>query len=402
MVAVLRVLIVEDSAFMARAIKTILESSPDIKVVGVAKNGKEAVEMTLQLEPDLISMDIEMPVMNGIDATKEIMRLKPTPILVISTLTSEGAQITMDALGAGAVDFIAKRSAFDTNQIMSMRDEIVARTLEIGRNADIRNNMIRRNVIERQKDAQPLGTTNGKIEKTRVSPHTLPSTKNSTGTDIANKGSIKKRPPQSHFDICVIGVSTGGPLSLQKVIPLLPKEITVPVLIVQHMPPHFTKSLAERLDGASKITVKEAEHGDHLKAGTVYIAPGGMQMTVTKTKTIAISTEPASVLYKPSVEVLGESILDVYGGKALAIMMTGMGRDGADAYKKLNKAGAYVVAQNSDTCVVYGMPKAVVEEGSAHEVVALEDIASVMINCIGRQTANASGAYKTAGIGVKA
>lgn len=388
MTSVLRVLIVDDSAFMLRTLKQMLESSPEITVVGMAKNGREAIDMTLELKPDIITMDIEMPLMNGIQATQEIMRLQPTPIFVISTLTTDGAQVTIDALSSGAVDFILKNSAFNSNQLMMMRDEIVEKVIAIGRNTNLRNELIRQSVLRYQGDvshqlsAQPQAEKrNGMNIQTHAEAPSIIS-RNAVGTQIASAELIKKRPAANTFKVAMIGISTGGPLSLQKVIPALPADLPVPLLIVQHMPAKFTASLAERLNSCSRIAVREAAHGDVLQAGTVYIAPGGMQMTVTKNQTIAISHEPSAVLYKPSVDVLAQSVFDVYGGKVLAVMMTGMGRDGADTYKQLHKAGAYIVAQNAESCVVYGMPKAVVDDGIAHEVVHVDGIADVITQCL--------------------
>lgn len=384
MSAVLRVLVVDDSAFMVRTLKQMLESSPDIKVVGVAQNGKEAIQMTSDLKPDIITMDIEMPVMNGIEAIQSIMQSNPTPILVISTHTTDGAQVTIDALTSGAVDFILKNSAFNANQLLLMRDEIIEKVTTIGRNSSLRNQLTRQGVLKVQANKTPVNTIQTPAPKLIVRTDTVsPSVQNVySNASVTSQEQLRKRPAQSYFKVAMIGISTGGPLSLQKLLPAISEPLPVPLLIVQHMPAKFTASLAERLNAMCKFRVKEAEHGEQLQAGTVYIAQGGMQMTVTRQHCLNISHEPSAVLYKPSVDVLAQSVLEVFGGKVLGVMMTGMGRDGADTYKLLHQAGAYIVSQNAETSVVYGMPKAVNDEGIAHEIVGLEAMAGVITQCL--------------------
>jgi len=384
MSSVLRVLVADDSAFMVRTLKQMLESSPDIKVVGVAQNGKEAIQMTSELKPDIITMDIEMPVMNGLEAIQHIMNNMPTPILVISTHTTDGSQVTLDALSSGAVDFILKNSAFNANQLLLMRDEIIEKVIAIGRNSNLRNELTRQNTLRVQSGKTPVNTipspTPKLVIRTDASSSVQKNITTQQNSPLADQ--LRKRSTQQYFKIAMIGISTGGPLSLQKLLPALPDSLPVPLLIIQHMPAKFTASLAERLNTMCKFRVKEAEHGEQLQNGTVYIAQGGMQMTVTKQHTIDISHEPSAVLYKPSVDVLAKSVLDVFGGKVLAVMMTGMGRDGADTYKQLHKAGAYIVSQNAESSVVYGMPKAVNDEGIAHEIVGLDAMAGVITQCL--------------------
>lgn len=397
MSSIIKVLVVDDSAFMIKTIKQMLASSPKIQVVGVATNGREAVELTQTLKPDVITMDIEMPVMNGIDATLEIMRTNPTPILVFSTHTSEGAQVTLDVLNAGAVDFVLKESSFNSAQLNASKDELVNRIIAISHSTGLRNELLRKSVLNSQSevakqsvgvkipDDKPqasLRTSQQLIQRVAVRSDMPNSSATSTGAVIANADLIRKRPDYTHFKALVIGISTGGPISLQTLLPELPANLPVPVFVVQHMPAKFTQSLAERLDSLCKLNVKEAEHGDIPLAGNIYIAPGGMQMTITKYGSIAIGIEPVATLYKPSVEVFGESLFSLYGGKILAVMMTGMGHDGSEVYAKIHKAGGYVLAQDEKTCVVYGMPKAVVESGSANEIHSLPALGKAISECL--------------------
>jgi two-component system, chemotaxis family, protein-glutamate methylesterase/glutaminase len=397
MSSIIKVLIVDDSAFMIKTIKQMLATSSRIQVVGVATNGKEAVELTHSLKPDIITMDIEMPVMNGIDATIEIMRTNPTPILVFSSHSSEGAQVTLDVLNAGAVDFVLKTSTFNSAKLNESRDELVSRIIAIAQSTSLRNGLQRKMILNSQVQAskQSLSeqvhddihqvsqhTPQRLIERLTVRSDMPNSSVNATGALIANSDNIKKRPDFSHFKALVIGISTGGPISLQTLLPELPANLPVPVFVIQHMPAKFTQSLAERLDSLCKLNVKEAEHGDIPLAGNIYIAPGGMQMTITKYGSLAIGIEPVATLYKPSVEVFGESLFNLYGGKILAVMMTGMGHDGSNVYTKIHKAGGYVLAQDEKSCVVYGMPKAVVESGSANEVHPLSSLGQAINECL--------------------
>ncbi|MBL7997183.1 MAG: chemotaxis response regulator protein-glutamate methylesterase [Candidatus Kapabacteria bacterium] len=401
MASTVKVLIVDDSVFILRTLQKMLESCPDIEVVGTALNGKEAVEKTCALKPDIVTMDIEMPVMNGIDATRIIMEVCPTPILVISTHTTEGSQVTIDALTNGAVDFVLKNSSYNSAVLATLRDDITAKILELARNTEFRNVLTRQKLLRNNGNHIVSASNSGSVADTpspslaiRVE-HTAPMqptpVQPSLQKSVHDADLLRKRPAKTDAQIAIIGVSTGGPLSLQKVIPDLPADFPMPIIIVQHMPSKFTASLANRLDSIARLRVKEAEDGELLNAGTVYIAPGGMQMTVTRQKTVHISTEPRASLYKPSVDVLASSVHAVYGGNVLAVMMTGMGRDGADGFKKLSQAGAYVIAQNAESCVVYGMPRAVIDEGTANDILHLDDIAHAMTDSV--QTS--AGAYRS-------
>lgn len=372
----IRVLIVDDSVFMRQTLKKMLSAESDIEVVDVARNGQDAIEKIKRLDPDLVTMDVEMPVMSGIDALRVIMKDNPLPVLMVSAVTSEGAQQTLDALALGAVDFITKRSAFGTgNDSTGFQEELIGKIRNIGGNSLLRSRLRRR----RERTGKPATE---RITQA-ASPQTFPSAAAATSHADSPRATGRKRLPASHFSVVVIGISTGGPSALQSVIPKLPANLPVPVLVVQHMPAHFTKSLAERLNATSPLTVVEAADGEPLMPGKVYIAPGGLQMLVAKNSSVRISREDFKVLYRPSVDVLLGSVIEVYGGNVLGVIMTGMGRDGSEELKKIHAKGGYILAQDEATCVVYGMPKAVVEEGIADEVLPLEAIAPAIAACLG-------------------
>lgn len=343
----IRVLIVDDSAFMRKAIEGMLKKDPEIEVVGFARNGKEAVEMVESLKPDIITLDIEMPIMNGLEALEIIMKKFPTPTIMVSSLTTEGAEATLKALELGAVDFIPKDKSFATLTIMKIEKELIEKIKYFAKRRS--TGIIRR----------PTVTTKS-VEKT---------------TQVAG---ISKPTRKIPLKMVLIGTSTGGPQSLQRVIPKLPADLNKPVLVVQHMPPNFTKSLADRLNNLSKLTVVEAQGKEKIEPNVVYIAKGGFHLKVRKIGSnyyTEVSEEPKNVLHVPSVDVMVESAVEAIGGNGLGVIMTGMGSDGKIGLQKLKEKGGIVIAQDKDSCVVYGMPRAVVEANLADEVVPLDKIA---------------------------
>lgn len=343
----IRVLVVDDSAFMRKAISTMLEDDPEIEVADTARDGIEAIEKVKELKPDLMTLDVEMPRMDGITALKIIMKDNPLPVLMVSSLTVDGARATVDALTAGAVDFIPKQLSYVSLDITKIKDDLISKIKAIARN------------------------------RTRI--FSIP---------LSNKISpLKKSPTLRHLtaQLVTIGISTGGPFSLQKVIPSLPEEFPLPVAIVQHMPPHFTKSLAERLDSISRVEVCEAEDGMELTKGKVFIAPGGLHLKFQRNGSkvrISISKDPIDSLHRPSVDVMFRSAFDVFGGRVLAAVMTGMGRDGLEGSKLIKSAGGKIVAQSEETCVVYGMPKAIVDAELADAIVSLDEMASTLTSAV--------------------
>ena len=351
----IKAVVVDDSAFMRKSLSIMLESTGEIEVVATARDGIEGVEMVKSKMPDIVTMDIEMPRMDGLTALQKIMKEFPTPVLMVSSLTTEGAKDTLKALEYGAVDFIPKELSFVNVNIIKIKEDLVAKVKAI--------------VSQKSLD----------LRLQRI--HNLNFNKNGSPSTPKQAYSSKSL-PQIGYRAIALGISTGGPMSLQRVIPMLSKKLSIPMFVVQHMPPKFTKSLAERLNGLSEVEVKEAEDKEIVKGGVVYIAPGGFHMTVEKTTNnhlqISISQFPSDTLHRPSVDVMLNSVINVYSKYVLGVIMTGMGRDGADAIKELKIKGGYSIAQDEESCVVYGMPKAVVDAGNADLVLPLESIANAI------------------------
>ncbi|MBK7632391.1 MAG: chemotaxis response regulator protein-glutamate methylesterase [Ignavibacteriales bacterium] len=352
----IKAVVVDDSAFMRKSLSIMLESTGEIEVVATARDGIEGVEMVKSKMPDIVTMDIEMPRMDGLTALQKIMKEHPTPVLMVSSLTTEGAKDTLKALEYGAVDFIPKELSFVNVNIIKIKEDLVAKVKAI---------VSQRSLSLRLQRIQNLNFN-----------------RNASATAASKQDHSNKSIPQIGYRAIALGVSTGGPMSLQKVIPNLSKKLSIPMFVVQHMPPKFTKSLAERLNGLSEVEVKEAEDREIVRGGVVYIAPGGFHMTVDKTgnnhSMISISDTPSDTLHRPSVDVMMNSVIKVYSKYALGVIMTGMGRDGADAIKELKMKGGYSIAQDEDSCVVYGMPKAVVDAGYADLILPLESIANAI------------------------
>ena len=352
-----KVLIVDDSAFMRNALTSMLASDPEISIVGTARDGLEAIEKIASLRPDVVTMDVEMPRMDGITALKHIMEKAPVPVIMVSSLTNEGAKVTLDALDLGAVDFIPKNLSELSVNIVKIKEVLLDKIKQIARRVPIMR-------IVRPIDKAAIET---KIRELRL---TVP--QRATG--------------ERKTSVVAIGTSTGGPRALQEIITVLPKDFPVPIVIAQHMPPNFTGPFAERLNQLSKIEVKEAQEGDQLKPGLALLAPGRGHMKVVKKRTlelvVTISENREEFAYRPSVDALILSIAECYPGRALGVILTGMGNDGLKGLTELKRNGGRVFAQNEQTCVVYGMPKAVVDAGLADKVLSLEEMAGEIINAV--------------------
>ena len=334
-----KVLVVDDSSFFRRRITEFLNADSNIEVIGQAVDGLDGVEKAKQLNPDVITMDIEMPNLDGISAVKKIRETSKTPILMFSTLTHDGAKATFDALDAGATDFLPKRF----EDIAAEKSDAIKILCE--------------RVISISKKA-----VNGAEAKVKI-----PAAVKNVSTATTCKG----------FQLAAIGASTGGPAAVEKVLKGLPENYPLPILLTQHMPASFTGAFAERLDKMSKVTVKEAQDGDQLQASYAYIAPGGKQMHLEKVGrkyVIKIKEAAADTIYKPSVDITFNSIAESYQGRVLAIVMTGMGSDGCQGAKLLREKGATVWAQDEASCVVYGMPMAIVKENLADKVMSVDEI----------------------------
>lgn len=347
---IIKILVVDDSAFMRKSITLLLESDKNLKVIGTAVDGFDAISKIKLLNPDIVTLDIEMPRMDGLTALRHIMTECPKPVLMLSSLTTEGAEETIKALELGAIDFIPKSISIGNASIGGVKEDLLKKVKEI-----FNNKLLLRKI--------------NLLKKDKVA--TIPKIKQ-------NSGNL----PIKIYKAVGIGISTGGPISLQKIVPLFSDRIRVPIFIVQHMPPKFTTSLAERLNKLSQLEVKEAEKGEVVRNGVVYIAPGGFHMIIKQdglgNKLIDISEQPAQSLHRPSVDVMLESIQNVYGKNILGIIMSGMGKDGFEGIKKLKNIGGYCLAQDEESCVVYGMPRAVIENGLADAIASLNDIPQII------------------------
>ncbi|WP_418064628.1 protein-glutamate methylesterase/protein-glutamine glutaminase [Sporosarcina psychrophila] len=373
-----KVLVVDDSAFMRKLISDFLSGHPEIEVIGTARNGKEAVEKVETLKPDVVTMDIEMPIMDGLEALKEIMSRNPLPIVMLSSTTKIGAENTMLAMEYGAVDFVAKPGGAISLNLHEVKEEILGKVIAA---SEVRLATLTRKITGRRLthviSSNPVTKPVGKVAEI---PTFIPSRSQLTNVS-------KNKIPKTGKTFVIIGTSTGGPRALQEVLTGIPALIGVPILVVQHMPPGFTKSLADRLDGLCDIHVKEAEDGELLENGTAYIAPGGKHLKMMKKGMFYYvrldAVDPPRAGHRPSVDVLLESAAENTELNFLTVIMTGMGYDGKNGMEVLRKNGKTItIAESAKTSVVYGMPKAIKEAGFADEVVDLHDISESIIGII--------------------
>lgn len=364
-----KVLIVDDSAFVRRSLSSLLERSKDIQVVGTATNGAEGVAKARELDPDVITMDVEMPKMNGLEALERIMAENPCPVIMVSSLTSEGADVTLKALELGALDYIPKLTSSSLPDLDRLEKELTAKIRTLAR-----RKAIMRLVFNRSK--APAGLLRG------ASAGLTGNASAAAECAAAARPYARVAPGRIPFEVVSVGVSTGGPPAVQKLLSAFPVDFPAPVLIAQHMPPAFTGPFAARLNAQCAIEVKEAAPVERARPGTVYICPGGKHLRLENkggTLSVVVTEEPREALYKPSASVLMETSGIAVGRKALCVMLTGMGSDGLEGAKVLKEKGGWVIAQNEFSCVVYGMPKAVVDAGLADEVVDINDMAAVIL-----------------------
>ncbi|WP_426447064.1 protein-glutamate methylesterase/protein-glutamine glutaminase [Paenibacillus sp. S-38] len=374
------ILVVDDSVFMRKIITDLISEDPAFRVVGSAKNGREGVEMVKKLKPHAVTLDIEMPEMNGLEALKIIMKDHPVPVIMLSSLTQEGAAETIRALEWGAFDFVGKPSGSISLDLHKVK-KLLLEKLHTAVKARVR-------------------PVTGVSWTTRTAPAASPApVKPAAAAPSSRMETPAAKPPErtrtgaagvQGFDhLVAIGTSTGGPRALHQVLSDMPDNYPAPVLIVQHMPPNFTKSLAQRLDSISKLSVVEAENGMVIERGTAYVAPGGYHMTVARNGTqsyrIHLSKDEPRGGHRPSVDTMFESLLPLKELKRHIVIMTGMGADGAKGMQALKQAGAVTtIAESEETCVVYGMPRAAVELGCAMHVVPQQQIAGMLIQSVGR------------------
>ena len=365
-----KLLVVDDSAFMRKLISDFFDGNPKIEVVGTARNGKDAITKIQTLQPDVVTLDVEMPELNGLDALKEIMRVSPVPVIMLSSTTLQGAENALIAIEYGAVDFVAKPSGTISIDLHKIKEELVHK---VEHAAHVSVSKLRKPKIDLQQSfIQKKSTFNDKLFNHKLT---------TVGTPIAAENRFSKATKKK---IVLIGTSTGGPRALQEVITKIPSSIKAPILIVQHMPAGFTKSLADRLNNLSHIKVKEAEKGDILQDGVAYIAPGGSHLKLEKHgasyELVLDQQEPPRSGHRPSVDVLFESVSKISDFDKIAVIMTGMGSDGSKGLIELKQSGnVMVIAESEKTCIVYGMPKAAVETQLVNEVVEVDKIAETIM-----------------------
>ena len=335
----IRVLVVDDSAFVRQALTRMLSAASGMEVVGTAVDGQDGLEKVLLLRPDVVTLDVKMPRLGGLEALQQIMERCPTPVLLLSSLTSEGADITLRGLELGAVDFIDKSSVQGNMNLLNIAKELVAKVRALA------------------------GAPRRRLVPLAAAPSVLP---------------VPRAPAAAPVELVAIGTSTGGPPALQRIIPRLPAAFAGTILVVQHMPVGFTRSLAERLDQRSDLMVREARDGEPLVPGRVLIAPAGRHLKLHRVHgeaRVLLDYEPLDALHRPSVDVLMQSAARTFGGAVLGVVLTGMGADGVEGLRAIRAAGGRTLAESEDTCVIYGMPKAAIEAGVVHRVAALDRIA---------------------------
>ena len=369
----IKVLVVDDTIVYRKAVSDILAEMPGVEVVGVAHNGKIAVSKIQTLKPDLLTLDIEMPEMNGLEVLQYLQQHAPdVSAIMVSTLTSEGGDMTMRALELGAFDFLLKPNTTNINDskqyLRSMLTPLI-KAFQTGRTT----------VGSMQSGFRP-----GSVLR-RPAPSTGPPTATVPRRPMTPAVGATKR--QGKSEIVTIGISTGGPNALARMMPMLPADLGVPIVIVQHMPPVFTKSLANSLNAKCALTVKEAQDGEAIQPNVAYIAPGGKQMKLVASadglnRLIKITNDPPENSCRPSADYLFRSVADYYVGRATAVIMTGMGSDGTKGLQVLKQKGALIIGQNEASCVVYGMPKAPAEQGLTDVVAALDKIAGEIVKTV--------------------
>lgn len=362
----IRVLIVDDSALMRRVIKEILLTDNKLEVVGIAKDGKDAIEKVRLLNPDVVTMDINMPVMDGLTSMQYILEeFSEVAVLILSSLTQEGALKTFEALELGAFDYVSKPSGTVSSNLYIVGKEIIEKVDAAYKYIQKRN---RHQRITTGKYIYTGGSSKNHYKRSSL-----------VNKEVLISDNLSK--------VVVIGISTGGPSTLMEVLPQLPSDLKAAIIVVQHMPPSFTGQFAKRIDSATEINFKEAEGGDIITNGRGFLAPGGYQLLVRSSSikggNLIRLTEQPKTLFMPSVNITMESVLECFGPKkTIGVLMTGMGDDGADAMVKIKRAGGITIAEDESTAVVYGMPREAIERGGADIVVPSHKIAREIIKAV--------------------
>ncbi len=336
------VLIVDDSAFMRTALSRMIAVDADLRVVGTAASGIEALQKVATLDPDVITLDVQMPGLDGLETLRAIMAQFPRPVIMVSSVTVKDAETTFNALASGAFDYVPKELSAASLNILHIREDLITKI---------------------------KAAAESRRAKNQVHPPRKPPRSVEAGT---------KRTLSIIPTIVALGISTGGPKALQEILPMLPADFSVPILVVQHMPAGFTAPFAKRLNGLCAASIREASHGEVLQPGVIYIAPGGCQMTVGRSThsagTICLSNKPDNQLHVPSADVMMQSVAAVFGSLAMGVIMTGMGSDGAQGMNAIHQQGGFTMGQDEPSCAVYGMPRVCAEMGILDRIVPLSKI----------------------------
>lgn len=366
----IRVLVVDDSAYVRKVIKRILSRSPFIEVVGMAHDGEEALELVETLKPDVVTLDLIMPRRNGLSFLREQMARCPISVIVVS-IASESNEQVLEALSCGAVDFIHKPTSLATDKIFDMSSELLAKVKTSAQIKPTHLQTLLNSAAYKKSD----GKGSSALAQT-------------SGNGIGN-GKISCSPANGSkrlIDVVTLGISTGGPQALRFLIPQLPGDFPVPIVMVLHMPVGYTKMYAEKLNEVSALTVLEASEGDELRAGMVYLAPAGRHLKLIRHKEGQIITHldinPSNTLHRPSVDVLFQSVAEIFGKRALGIVMTGMGSDGKQGAAWIKSQGGLIFTEAEETCIVYGMPLSVVEAGLSDKSVPLDKMGQRILETV--------------------
>lgn len=348
----IKVLVVDDSAFMRKLVSEIINEQPDMEVVATARNGQDALKKLPNLSVDVITLDVEMPVMNGLETLEQIMRTKPLPVIMLSSITQRGSEVTLAALSMGAVDFITKPSGNISLDLRIVGDDLVAKIRSVA------------GIKSTASFARP-------IIKPRLQTIQAKKTTFSSGSATSK-------------NIVAIGSSTGGPRALEEVFNNLPANLSAGIVVVQHMPKGFTRSLAERLNAISSINVREAVDGDYIEDGVALVAPGDYHMTINEDKQVRLNQDPPVQFLRPAVDVTMLTLPDIFFSNIVGVILTGMGKDGAQGMAAIKKSGGHTIAQDQTTSTIYSMPRAVIDQDNADYVLPLYGIAEGIVKLVNK------------------
>ena len=367
-----RVIVVDDSAFMRKAISDMIESCADFEVIAKFRDGRELVEKVDKFNPDIITLDVHMRDLDGLATLKELKRMgKNYPIIMLSSATTEGSELTLECLDNGAITFITKPSGSISLDIDKVKERLIDEIKGITSNIRVNKSS---NIHMRQITSNKELEIENKIKDRRVNAQLSQRKEINNSEKPSPMINNKVIPKNKKIDAVVIGASTGGPKALQQVLTKLPANLNVPVFVVQHMPEGFTKVFAERLNKVCNLNVTEAEDGMSINRNTIYIAKGGSHMIIDSSIRVSLNKEPSIWGVRPAVDKLFESASKVYGGNLLSVVLTGMGKDGAEGSKRIKDCGGITISEDKSTCTIYGMPKAAYETGKIDLVLPLDQI----------------------------